>query len=329
MMNKTKIICVLIILIGITHGIIYGQQSPTYSQYMLNPLINPAAAGSEGVTAINMVGREQWVGFPGTPSTYTFTAETRVLKNSFISKALKLRKKFSKRSVGGRVGLGINTYVDRSGPISQTGLKLTYAYHIQLRQSLLSFGLSFSGFDYNVDYSKLRFASTDQTVNGNLSKFVIDGNFGIQYTNPLFMAGFSVANLSHSHFYFLSNAASSGILLDRTYNLMANYKIEIDRDFLLQPSTLLTFTESGALVYSLSSRLYYRDDYWGGLSYRTGANGGALIFLMGMRVNKLSFGYSFDYSFSPIQNYSYGSHEFTIIMKFGENARRYRWLNRY
>jgi len=27
--------------------------------------------------------------------------------------------------------------------------------------------------------------------------------------------------------------------------------------------------------------------------------------------------------------HSYGSHEFMVAIKFGDNARRYRWLNRY
>jgi hypothetical protein len=76
----------------------FAQEKPIYSQYMFNTfLINPAAAGSEGFTSFNFTGREQWLGLPNAPKTHSISVQTRVLKNSFIAKALNLRKKFSKR----------------------------------------------------------------------------------------------------------------------------------------------------------------------------------------------------------------------------------------
>jgi len=37
----------------------------------------------------------------------------------------------------------------------------------------------------------------------------------------------------------------------------------------------------------------------------------------------------FDYSLNDIQRISYGSHEIMVGLKFGDNQRRYRWLNRF
>ena len=49
----------------------WSQQVPLYSQYMLNGfLLNPAAAGSEGYTAVNLTAREQWIGLQNGPGTY-------------------------------------------------------------------------------------------------------------------------------------------------------------------------------------------------------------------------------------------------------------------
>jgi sRNA-binding regulator protein Hfq len=48
-----------------------AQQTPVYSQYMMNGfLLNPAVAGAEGFTAVNVTAREQWLGFQNAPSTY-------------------------------------------------------------------------------------------------------------------------------------------------------------------------------------------------------------------------------------------------------------------
>ncbi|MFC2081228.1 type IX secretion system membrane protein PorP/SprF [Bacteroidota bacterium] len=48
-----------------------------------------------------------------------------------------------------------------------------------------------------------------------------------------------------------------------------------------------------------------------------------------MRFHQLYFGYAFDYMLSSIQKHTYGSHEIVIALKLGDNARRYRWLDRY
>jgi hypothetical protein len=58
--------------IGVILGIFLlegkAQQVPLYSQYILNGfLINPAVAGSEGYTAVNLTAREQWIGFKNAP----------------------------------------------------------------------------------------------------------------------------------------------------------------------------------------------------------------------------------------------------------------------
>jgi len=44
----------------------HAQQLPLYSQYLYNKfLINPAVAGSDGFTSLNITAREQWVGYSG------------------------------------------------------------------------------------------------------------------------------------------------------------------------------------------------------------------------------------------------------------------------
>ena len=56
-----KIKNILLILTVFYAGILNAQQSPVYSQYMVNKfLINPATAGSTGYSFVNMVAREQY-----------------------------------------------------------------------------------------------------------------------------------------------------------------------------------------------------------------------------------------------------------------------------
>ena len=77
-----------------------SQQVPLYSQYILNGfLINPAIAGSEGYTAVNITAREQWIGFKNAPGTYALSFQTRMIKNSYISRQSSVRKR---RTTGSR-----------------------------------------------------------------------------------------------------------------------------------------------------------------------------------------------------------------------------------
>ena len=75
-----------------------------------------------------------------------------------------------------------------------------------------------------------------------------------------------------------------------------------------------------------SFKVYYSESVWGGLSYRTN---NSLIGLVGLQVDNIFFGYSFDWSFSDISNYSFGSHEITLTVKLGDNSRRSRSQIRY
>ena len=46
-------------------------------------LLNPAVAGHEGYTSLNLTVREQWIGLKDAPSTYAFSAQTRLLTEQF------------------------------------------------------------------------------------------------------------------------------------------------------------------------------------------------------------------------------------------------------
>ncbi|NQU82031.1 MAG: type IX secretion system membrane protein PorP/SprF, partial [Bacteroidetes bacterium] len=59
----------------------FGQQLPSYSQYMMNGfLLNPALAGNDGYTSINLTAREQWLGISSAPRTHALSVQTGLLK---------------------------------------------------------------------------------------------------------------------------------------------------------------------------------------------------------------------------------------------------------
>jgi hypothetical protein len=41
------------------------------------------------------------------------------------------------------------------------------------------------------------------------------------------------------------------------------------------------------------------------------------------------FGYAFDFTANKIQSATFGTHELTVAVKFGDSTRKYRWLDRF
>ena len=321
------------VIIGLLFGLgflsqINAQQVPLYSQYMLNGfLLNPAVAGSEGYTAVNLTAREQWIGLQDAPSTYALSYQTRVLRNSYISKSssVKKRQRYSSRS--GKVGFGAHVYSDRNGAVEKTGLKATYAYHIFFGSSQLSMGASLTAFQLRLNDDRIILDDENDVVwiNARGTAFIPDADIGIYYDTPNFYVGASVDQLLESVIK-LGDTGYDQYRQERNYYVMAGYDYPINNDWILTPSTLLKLSDNGAFQGDFSAKLYYDQTYWGGLTYRTG---NAVIVMAGLRIDRLVFGYAFDISIGSIMRNSYGTHEFVFAAQFGDNARRYRWLNRY
>lgn len=306
-----------------------AQQTPVYSQYMLNGfLMNPAMAGSEGYTAVNLTAREQWVGFQDAPSTYALSFQTRIMRESHISRKNAIKRRKKTNFSGGNVGLGGYVFNHRNGAVDRTGVRLTYAYHIVLDESQLSFGLSMVGYQYRVDKDRVKLESPDTDalwMNLQQSVFIPDADAGIYYTSKQIWAGFSVDQLFESALKFGDNGYDQ-MVMDRNYHLMGGYDFIINKEFTISPSAHVKIAENGVVQADISGKVYYKQDFWGGLSYRTGHS---LVIGGGVSVDRLVFGYAFDIGLNSIMKHSYGTHEFIVIAKLGDLSRRHRWLTRY
>ncbi len=320
---------------------IKAQQLPIYSQYMLNGfLLNPAIAGHEGYTGINLTGREQWLGLKDAPATYALSAQTRLLKNSFISRGASIKRRRRIMSRSGKVGMGIYVFSDWNGAFNRTGAQYTYSYHLTFRKSQLSLGASLTMYQFRIDNEKIKLY-TDDVFYSQIDKsaMIPDANFGVYYSDRALYAGFSALQLFQNTFKLTDNGGADFKMV-RHYFAMAGYRFMLSDNIYIEPSFLLKTTEQFVSQLDINAKLYVKEDYWGGLSYRTGGSyslveeslrggGSSIIIMGGARFDKFYFGYAFDYTLSAISKYSIGSHELMLGMKFGDNARRYRWLNRY
>jgi type IX secretion system PorP/SprF family membrane protein len=312
-------------------GTAVAQQVPMYSQYIMNGfLINPSFAGRDGYTTVNLTVREQWVGMAGSPSTYAASFQTRLLKNSYISKSTSVRKKLIKPTKGGKVGLGGYIFNDNNGIMRRTGIQAAYAYHIAMGQTGgypndLAFGLAMTGYQFAVNTNGLIYDPDDPLLNSyDRSVFITDFNFGASYTTSQYYVGFAMTNLLRGSLLFADTSSTKRNELGHFF-LTGGMKFPLAADWVLEPSAFIKSSDMlfKSMQMDLTARVFYKDDYWAGLSYRTND---ALILLLGLKYDRFYIAYAFDFTLTDIRRQSFGTHEISLAVKFGESARRYRWI---
>jgi type IX secretion system PorP/SprF family membrane protein len=312
-----------------------AQQLPRFSQYFTNEfVVNPAVAGYDGRTVINLAGRKQWMGFTDyTPSSYLLSVQGRILKKGYRVKSGLSGNSFRK-STKGRVGLGGVVYHDVNGAIERTGGQFSYAYHIFIRNAQLSFGLTGNVFQYRINPERAQLKNPDSDpLNGLIGKSTLmpDANVGINYMTEKYHIGLAICQVFQSKLKIgnsadFSDSEETRIL--RHYYLLADYRFsnQNKRDWDWEPSAMLLFNEKLNVQAELTMKAYYKRQYWFGLSGRTS---GDIIAMAGLKYRNYYLGYSYDYGFNGIAPYTFGSHEICVTAKFGDTARRYRWLDRY
>jgi len=309
---------------------IKGQQLPLYSQYLYNKfLINPAVAGSDGYTSFNLTAREQWIGYSGAPRTFSFSGQGRILKHG-----QSIRKSASGRNIlrpksDGKVGLGGYVFSDSHGLIRRNGFEISYAYHMWVQQNTqVSLGLAFTGYNFKINEKEINFEDPNEPwLNNELRRgvFVPDADFGIYVLNPRYNLGFSSSQLFGAAAR-IAGTAYSNFTMDRHYYLFGSYTFFPDVKSELIPSALIMTSEQIKPMADIGITYVYDQRIWAGASYRTSK---AIIVNFGLKYTNLFMGYSFDFTLSELQRVTYGTHELTVAIKFGDSARKYRWLDRY
>jgi type IX secretion system PorP/SprF family membrane protein len=321
----------LLTVLALAFAFVTGAQDlPIYSQYLFNKyLINPAVAGSDGYTSINLTTRQQWAGYQGAPQTYSLSFQGRVLKQKYIIRENLFNQRIFKPHTEGKVGIGGTVFSDINGLVRRTGFSTSYAYHIWLQGGTqLSFGLAFTGYHYKIDQRQIQFEDPDEPwMNTDFRKgiFVPDFNFGVYLLNRKFAVGFSAQELMEG-FIRAGSQAYKDLKLQRSYYLFGNYDFEPDNKTLIQPSLLLKMSEQLRPQADIGITYSYDNRIWVGATFRTGS---AIIANVGVRRDRLFFGYSVDFTLNAIQMSTYGSHEFIMAVRFGDTPRKYRWLDRY
>jgi type IX secretion system PorP/SprF family membrane protein len=251
------------------------------------------------------------------------------MKNKYIVRQTQVKKKFNRPKSDGRVGLGGFIFSDRNGLMQRTGFQASYAYHLWVQSTTqLSMGLAFTGYQLKIDERQINFQDPNEPwLNSDLRKgvFIPDAAAGVYLLNAKFNIGLSVDQLFGAALK-IGDIAYQKFKMARQMNIFGSYVFEYNRYHEFQPSFLFRMSTQFKPQADISMTYIYKQSFWAGLTYRTS---GAIIANLGIKYQNLWFGYSVDFTLQEIQKITYGTHELTVALRFGDNSRRYRWLDRY
>ncbi len=280
-------------------GIIYGQQSPLYTQYIQNPfVINPAVAGTLNFFQIKLIQRIQWIGFNDAPITTSFSVYGPVsAKNKDM-------------------GYGGTFYSDITGPTSRLGARGSYAYNIKINETeRISFGAALGIMQYRVDGTKIGLVNDPASPQTVTNIPLLDGLAGVYFYDSNLQVGLSADNLFNNSIN-LDNSGSSKALgkLNSDYYLMGSYKWILNRRWNVETASGIRFVGLSVVQFDLSAKAEYMRKLTFGLAYRL--QDAVSVILGYYFTNHIYVGYSLDISTSQIFNYSFGTHEILIGYRF-------------
>lgn len=276
-----------------------AQQLPQYSQYQFNDYVfNPAVAGSRNYFEAKTGHRSQWVGITDAPRTFTLSIATPIANQ--------------------RMGVGGYLYTDNVGPTRRTGIQASYAYHLKLNETLkLSLAVSFGLQQFMVDGSKITLRDpADAVITDQVQKSLKpDGKFALYLYHERYYFGAAAPQIFQNELVFFDEQESDLSQLEDHYYVNAGYRLPLGENWMLEPQLMVKYAKPVPVKLDLTALVHYKETVWAGVTYRT--NDAIVAMVGGMLSDTFSFGYSYDITTTELKNYSDGTHEIMLGIRFG------------
>ena len=272
-----------------------AQYIPILSQYMFNDMaLNPANTGNQDGLSIFANYRAQWVGFPGAPTTQTFSIHSP-LKNT-------------------NSAVGLQCFADQIGMNRNTGIFGSYAYRINLKQARLSIGLSGGVTLMKSRNSQLEVNDQADALLVNSPLGVLpDFSFGVSWNTKKYFASFSLP-MFLGHVYSGTKFKVRNDIHDYNFMLGGGYAFELSDGKKIKPSLLVKYKVGARPQVDINVMANIHPIVEVGLSYRTEESVIALCKIK--PTNQLSIMYSFGMPLTAISYRQFGSHELGVRYNF-------------
>ncbi|MES2545474.1 MAG: type IX secretion system membrane protein PorP/SprF [Bacteroidota bacterium] len=306
----------LVLLLFIFQNSFSQEGVAVYSDYLSDNyyLIHPSMAGAANCTKLRLTARKQWFGQEDAPQLQTASFNGRISDKS---------------------GAGIIVFNDRNGYHSQTGVKLTYAYHLlfsrdEIDLNQLSFGISTALIQSRLDETDfLASADYDPVIDGTVVQkdSYINFDIGASYNYLDFYAHLTVKNAVETRRDIYTEYENDNL---RKLIFSAGYTFGDSEKLLWEPSIMfqsISQTKESSIDGNL--KVYKNLEMgklWGGLSYRRSFDGaqyasdsgvttqkyGSLSALVGLNYKNFMVAYTYTKLFGEVKFTNAPFHQITL-----------------
>lgn len=306
-MHQYKTIRNLFLLLMLLTNRSEAQQDPMFTQYNFNlQTINPAYAGTWENAGFLVLGRHQWVGMSGAPTTYTFSFQTPVKFQNFA--------------------LGMNVIADKVGMEKRLGANIDYSYRLLItNKTNLRLGIKAGVTAYTnnlTEYTGYPGEPEDPMFMTDIeTKFMPNFGVGAFLSNDDYYVGISTPKILNTKFKNnFSNFSTTAEL--RNFFLIGGYVFKLSDYVSFKPTFLARVIWGASTVADVSANFLLGEKVWLGANYRTGDSFG----FIGQWIfeNRLRIGYGFDYSVTPLQSFHSATHEVMVSYELPSSR---RWSN--
>ncbi len=288
---------ILIIALGFIYSSGISQQIPMYGQYIFNSsVINPAQAGARGENQAGILGRYQWVGIDGAPSTHSA---------------------FANLSLPHNLGVAAGIYQDNVGPVRDLTFQADVAYSARLtRDWHLSSGLRMTTSSVNANLTNL-----ENITDSGDPMFYEDLNSGFRFN-----IGAGLLAFTNRHYFGISMPGMLNIVNKDSHSVSQHLFIyggsifDITREFTLSPSAMFRSSAMAPAQIDLHALAGYNEMIDFGPMIRSNMAKGwvdAVGFLAGYHLTEnWYFGYMYEYPTNNLSTATRQTHEISL---------RYQW----
>jgi len=299
-----KIIGIIVLLALFLGEKASAQQVPMYGQYMFNnSVISPAQAGVSDDNQWGILGRYQWVGIDGAPTTHTAFFNFRLPSN---------------------LGLAVGIYQDNIGPVKDFTFQTDVAYHARISEKwYLSGGLRLLTSSIKVNMLDLEHVDhNDPYFNQNLSSGLhFNVGAGLLAFSEKTFFGVSLPKAQRKGFGERNREVN---VVSRHLFVYGGHTFDLLDNLVVTPSTLFKTSERAPSQLDLNAIFGYSRLFDFGPMVRSNLTESwldAVGFLVGIYITpNWYFGYMYEYPVNDLNLVTKQTHEVSLRYIWGSST---------
>jgi len=302
-MKKTFVIVVVLSLLLVEKA--QSQQLPIYGQYIFNnTVINPAQAGANNTNQFGILGRHQWVGIKGAPTTYS----------AYLNLALP-----------SNLGVALGVYQDEIGRIKDLTFQLDLAYHLRISETWrFAVGLRGLASNQNLDLSNMNLVDPADPWFGQdfATSFSFNVGLGFLFYSSSSFVGISAPRILHKGFEdhgVIQNVNETHLFAYAGHTFRFSEALHLTPSILLKYADKSPFQADFNAIFGLSKVIDFgpvvRTDFQNGLD--------AIGALVGIHIlDNWYLGYKYTYPMNDLNHVTQATHEVGLRFSWGGQAGR-------